>query len=94
MNVQNQNNPDLVNPVSESNQTETASVLKSVPGADAANSAEKPPTEAKKIDEIYDCCICRTSSIATTERPIGIVALIQPTSGKKVQRSLLPFKTF
>jgi hypothetical protein len=38
--------------------------------------------ESTKIDEIYDCCICRQSSVATLERPIGMVALIQSTSSK------------
>jgi hypothetical protein len=32
-------------------------------------------------EEIYDCCICRLSSKATPERPIGVVTLLQSTSG-------------
>lgn len=35
----------------------------------------------KNSDDIYDCCICRLSSVTTPERPIGMVALIQSTSG-------------
>lgn len=42
---------------------------------------EPPPITVVKPDEIYDCCICRLSSVSTPERPIGMVALIQPTSG-------------
>jgi hypothetical protein len=36
---------------------------------------------AEQPDEIYDCCICRFSSKATVERPIGVVAFIQSTNG-------------
>ncbi len=35
----------------------------------------------KEVNQIYDCCICRQSSKATSERPIGLVALLQSTSG-------------
>ena len=30
----------------------------------------------------YDCCICRVSSVANAERPIGVVTLLQSTNGK------------
>ena len=35
-----------------------------------------------KDEEMYDCCICRISSRATEERPIGAIALIQSTNSK------------
>lgn len=34
-----------------------------------------------KASEVYDCCICQVSSVATPDRPIGVVALLQSTSG-------------
>ena len=41
----------------------------------------EPMQEATEPEEVYDCCICRLSSPSTPERPIGVVTLLQPTSG-------------
>ena len=32
-------------------------------------------------EQTYDCCICNQSSPSTAERPIGLVTLLQTTSG-------------
>lgn len=46
-------------------------------------SQENVPEESRKDESnIYDCCICRLSSAATPDRPIGVVTLLQSTSGK------------
>ena len=33
--------------------------------------------EKEEEEEIYDCCICRLSTKATPDRPIGVVTLLQ-----------------
>ena len=33
--------------------------------------------EVEEEEEIYDCCICRLSTKATPDRPIGVVTLLQ-----------------
>ena len=33
--------------------------------------------EEEEKEEIYDCCICRLSTKATPDRPIGVVTLLQ-----------------
>lgn len=33
-----------------------------------------------KVEESYDCCICRLSSLSSSDRPIGAVTLLQSTS--------------
>lgn len=38
--------------------------------------------ETSEQQKLYDCCICQVTGPATNERPIGIVTLLQPTSGK------------
>ena len=38
------------------------------------------PSTVKK--QTYDCVICNQSTASTDDRPLGLVALLQPTSGQ------------
>lgn len=43
---------------------------------------DKSDKEKKNyVTKTYDCCICRLSSSESKDRPLGLVALLQPTSG-------------
>ena len=33
-------------------------------------------------EELFDCVICGQTSTSTEDRPIGLVALLQPSAGK------------
>lgn len=37
---------------------------------------------SETTEELFDCVICGQASTSTEERPIGLVALLQPTAGK------------
>ena len=34
------------------------------------------------VEKTYDCCICKISSIATLDRPIGIISLVKKINSK------------
>ena len=40
-------------------------------------------TESEYFDAMYDCGICKISSISTLERPLGMVACIQTSNGNQ-----------
>jgi hypothetical protein len=61
--------------VNETNAPTTSQLISS-------QEAVEPMQEPTEPEEVYDCCICRLSSPSTPERPIGVVTLLQPTSGK------------
>jgi hypothetical protein len=48
---------------------------------DEDNSLINDSKKTNHVTKTYDCCICRLSSNESKDRPIGVVALLQPTSG-------------
>ena len=37
---------------------------------------------ATNLEKMYDCCICKISSTASLERPIGIISLVKTINSK------------
>ena len=37
---------------------------------------------ATSLEKMYDCCICKISSTASLERPIGIISLVKTINSK------------
>ena len=56
----------------------------SVADMDLSDSAteEETASATSDVDEVFDCVICNQQTPSTQDRPIGLVALLQPTSGK------------
>ena len=48
-------------------------------GKEASSVKQVEEKEQVEEEEIYDCCICRLSTKATPDRPIGVVTLLQVT---------------
>lgn len=45
-------------------------------------------------EELFDCVICGQTSTSTEGRPIGLVALLQPSAGKVAYCYLLFLQSF
>lgn len=76
-------NANLINESFSEINSETSKTDKNLPNTLAEQAKIKENEACSNLDEIYDCCICRLSSVSTLDRPIGIVALVQSTSGIK-----------
>ena len=48
---------------------------------DLSDSTEDEPPTAAAADPMFDCVICNQQTTTTQDRPIGLVALLQPSSG-------------
>ena len=55
--------------------------------SDALDKTSVDGTSSKTTEELFDCVICGQTSASTEERPIGLVALLQPTAGKATYSS-------